>query len=150
MQRRALCTCFRDGSYNELLNVAELPALLDRRVRLCETFYTKMNMSEHKLHHLLPIPRVYRYPLRQPRRLPQLKARTQRYGKGFFPWAVRVFDCTGFGIRITKDGTQQSQLMLLYCWKQDRYTSRCLRTQVKSIEAVRNLVFLDSPPISTV
>ena len=34
-------------------------------------------------------------------------------------------DCTGFEFRITKDGTQQWQLMLLYCWKQDRYTSRC-------------------------
>ena len=34
-------------------------------------------------------------------------------------------DCTGSEFRITKDGTQQSQLMLLYCWKQDRYTSRC-------------------------
>ena len=30
-------------------------------------------------------------------------------------------DCTGFELRITQDGTQQSQLMLLYCWKQDRY-----------------------------
>ena len=43
--------------------------------------------------------------------------------------------CTGFELRITKDGTQQSQLMLLYCWKQDRYTSRCWRIQVKSPEA---------------
>ena len=34
-------------------------------------------------------------------------------------------DCTGFELRSTKNGTQQSQLMLLYCWKQDRYTSRC-------------------------
>ena len=44
--------------------------------------------------------------------------------------------CTGFEFRITKDGTQQSQLMLLYCWKQDRYTSRRWRTQAKSPEAV--------------
>ena len=34
-------------------------------------------------------------------------------------------DCTGFEFRITKDGTQQLQLMLIYCRKQDRYTSRC-------------------------
>ena len=44
-------------------------------------------------------------------------------------------DCTGFEFRITKDGSQQSQLMLLYCRKQDRYTNRCWRTQVKSLEA---------------
>ena len=50
VQRRALHTCFGDGSYNELLNAAGLPTLLHRRVMLCETFYTKMNMSEHKLH----------------------------------------------------------------------------------------------------
>ena len=62
--------------------------------------------------------------------------------------------CTGFGFRFTKDGTQQSQLMLLYCWKQDRYTSRCLWTRVKSLEAirstVRSLAFLDAPTISRV
>ena len=34
-------------------------------------------------------------------------------------------DCTGFEFGITEDGTQQSQFMLHYCWKQDRYTSRC-------------------------
>ena len=44
VQKRAL-RCFGDGSDNELLNAAGLPTLLDRRVRLCETFYTKMNMS---------------------------------------------------------------------------------------------------------
>ena len=92
VQRRALRTCFGDGSYNELLNAAGLPTLLDRRVRLGESFYNKMNMSGHKLHHLLPIPRVYQYPLRQPRRLPQLKTRTRRYGNSFVPWAVRIVD----------------------------------------------------------
>ena len=92
VQRRPLRTCFGDGSYNELLNAAGLPTLLDRRVRLCETFYTKMNTSGHKLHHLLPTPRVCQYPLRQPRRLPQLNARTRRYGNSFVPWTVRVFD----------------------------------------------------------
>ena len=34
-------------------------------------------------------------------------------------------DCTGFEFRITKDGTQRFQFMLLYCWKQDSHTSRC-------------------------
>ena len=92
VQRRALRTCFGDGSYNELLNAAGLPTLLDRRMRLCESFYNKMNLSGHKLHHLLPIPRVYRYPLRQLRRLPQCTALTRRYGDSFVPWAVRVFD----------------------------------------------------------
>ena len=70
--RRALRTYFGDSSYNEFLNAAGLPTLLDRRGKLCKTFYTKINMSEHKLHHLRRIPKVYRYPLRQPR-LPQLK-----------------------------------------------------------------------------
>ena len=31
-------------------------------------------------------------------------------------------DCTGFEFRITKDDTQRSQMMLLYCRKQDIYT----------------------------
>ena len=92
IQRRALRIIYGEEEYNHHLQIARLQPLSERRLDLCRSFYSKMKQRDNRLHHLIPAPGVLRYGLRQPRRLPELPARTKRYKNSFVPWAVRVFD----------------------------------------------------------
>ena len=49
IQNRCMKTIFLGCSYDDILEMTNLPTLHDRRTTLCRTYFNKMNRSNHKL-----------------------------------------------------------------------------------------------------
>ena len=81
-------TIFPGGSYDDILEVTNLPTLLDRRTSLCRTYFNKMSRSNQKLKALLPGRRTVPYALRASNGLPVPSAKTNRYKNAFIPWGL--------------------------------------------------------------
>ena len=54
IQKRCMTTIFPDCSYDDILDMTNLPQLHDMRTMLCRAYFNKMNRSNHKLDALLP------------------------------------------------------------------------------------------------
>ena len=81
IQKRCMKTIFPGCSYDDILEVTNLPTLHDSRTTLCRTYFNKMNRSNHKLNALLPGRRTVPYALRASNGLPVPSAKTNRYKK---------------------------------------------------------------------
>ena len=92
IQQRALRTIFGPGDYSQLLQRADLDRHRARRDNLCKEFYIKMKSTDHKLHDLLPSPRVITHNVRNARTYPMIRARTNRYKNSTIPWCINKFD----------------------------------------------------------
>ena len=91
IQKRALKSIFPGLSYVTILDMVKLPKLLDRREELCRKYFTNMQMSSHKLNHLLPDIRNVPYSLRSANKYPLAHARTSRFNNSLIPWCLRKY-----------------------------------------------------------
>ena len=88
IQKRCMKTIFPGYSYDDILEMTNLPTLHDRRTTLCGTYFNKMNRSNHKLNALLAGRRTVPYALRASNGLPVPSAKTNRYKNSFIPWGL--------------------------------------------------------------
>ncbi len=99
VQKQALDAIYpeSDDMYN-VLQVAGLTTVEDRRYELCKPYINKMLNPDHKLHHLLPDERDFHHALRTHHRSCRREisnARTSRYKNSFIPWSFsHAFDFT--------------------------------------------------------
>ena len=54
IQKLCMTTIFPGCSYDDILEMTNLPTLHDMRTTLCRTYFNKMNRRNHKLNALLP------------------------------------------------------------------------------------------------
>ena len=54
IQKRCLRSIFPGYSYDEARSISKLPTLFERRTKLCQSSFRKMQNADHKLHKLLP------------------------------------------------------------------------------------------------
>ena len=50
IQKRCLRTIFPGYSYDEARSISNLPTLFERRTKLCQSYFRKMQNADHKLH----------------------------------------------------------------------------------------------------
>ena len=58
IQKRCLRTVFHGFTYEDILEMVNLPTLLDRRNEICKAYFGRMRRGEHKLDKLLPDTRM--------------------------------------------------------------------------------------------
>ena len=88
IQKRCLRTIFPGYSYDEARSISNLPTLFERRTKLCQSYFRKMQNADHKLHKLLPKQRSIPYGLRTYNTLPVPLARTDRFRRSLIPWGL--------------------------------------------------------------
>ena len=94
IKKRCMKTIFPGCSYDDILEMTNLPTLHDMRTALCRTYFNTMNRSTHKLNALLPGRRTVPYALRASNGLPVPSAKTNRYKNSFIPWGLSTcHDC---------------------------------------------------------
>ena len=70
-------------SYDDILEMTNLPTPHDRRTMLCRAYFNKMNRTNHKLNALLPGRRTVPYALRASNGLPVPSVKPNRYKNSF-------------------------------------------------------------------
>ena len=88
IQKRCLRITFPGYSYDEARSISNLPTLFERRPKLCQSYFRKMQNSDHKLHKLLPKQRSIPYGLRTYNTLSVPLARTDRFRRSLIPWGL--------------------------------------------------------------
>ena len=76
IQKRALKIVFPHLSYTEALDKAKLKTLQERRENQCRSLYQSILRGDNKLTNLLPSPITHKFSLRNPRKYPLFKCRT--------------------------------------------------------------------------
>ena len=92
IQKRALKIVFPHLSYTEALDKAKLKTLQERRENQCRSLYQSILRGDNKLTNLLPSPITHKYSLRNPRKYPLFKCRTERFKNSFIPYCVAKWD----------------------------------------------------------
>ena len=94
IQRRATKTILSDQiSYDLRLERLKLITLAERREELCRKLFQSITQNKNdKLNGLLPQPKEHTYYLRNPRKFPMFKAKTDRFAKSFICQSVKLFD----------------------------------------------------------
>lgn len=93
IQQRALKIAFPQLSYAASLDCTNLSRLHQRRVDQCQSLYKNVHrQSDNKLRDLLPETIAHNYNLRNPRSLPLVKCRTERFRNSFVPKCVSTWD----------------------------------------------------------
>ena len=95
IQKRALKIVFPHHSYAEALDKAKLKTLQERREIQCLSLYQSILKDDNKLNNLLPSPITHKYSLRNPRKYPLFKCRTERFRNSFIPYCVAKWDSLG-------------------------------------------------------
>jgi len=78
IQQRAMNIIFPDANYELALQIAEIQTLEERRVQLCTKLFEEIKDPGHKLHHLLPKPKLLSSQLRDQKEYPLPKCNTKR------------------------------------------------------------------------
>ena len=91
IQKRAFNIIAPELSYEESLSKLEQSTLEDRRLKLCESFFSKIQNPKDKINDILPEQREHKYSFRQNRKFENIKCRTSRYKNSFLPFAVENF-----------------------------------------------------------
>ena len=88
IQKRCLRTIFPGYSYDEARSISNLPTLFEKRTKLCQSYFRKMQNADHKLHKLLTKQRSIPYGLKTYDTLPVPLARTDRFRRSLIPWGL--------------------------------------------------------------
>ena len=88
IQKRCLRTRLPGYSYDEARSISNLPTLFERRTKLCQSYFRKMQNADHKLHKLLPKQRSIPYGLRTYNTLPVPLAKTDRFRRSLIEWGL--------------------------------------------------------------
>ena len=92
IQKKALKIVFPHLSYTEGLDKADLKTLHERRENQCFSLYQTVLRGDNKLTSLLPSPITHKYSLRDPRKYPLFKCRTERFKNSFIPYYLAKWD----------------------------------------------------------
>jgi hypothetical protein len=79
-------------SYTASLDQSRLSTLHERREKQCLPLYKSVLNHDNKLHDLLPVPVNHKNHLRNPRKYPLFKCRTERFKNSFIPYCVKKWD----------------------------------------------------------
>lgn len=89
IQKRALKIISPSLTYKDAMDMHQLPRLQDRRDNLCrKMFNTIMMNSDNRLHGLLPAPKESKYNLRETKRFPLPRTKTNRFKNSFINWGL--------------------------------------------------------------
>ena len=86
IQKRAMRIIFYRMRHNDAIATARIPTLADRREALCRSLFATMQQTNHKLHHLLPPPRICIYSLRNTHAYGVPRCKTNRVMNSFVPY----------------------------------------------------------------
>ena len=93
IQKRALRIAYPQLSYAISLARISLPTLHQRRVNQCHSIYKNiLHQTDNKLKGLLPDVTSHKYCLRNPRKYPLFKCRTERFKNSFLPKCISKWD----------------------------------------------------------
>lgn len=92
VQKRALKIVYPHLSYSASLDQSRLTTLQERRENQCLSLYKSVLNHDNKLHELLPDPVNNKDHLRDPRKYPLFKCRTERFKNSFIPYCVNKWD----------------------------------------------------------
>lgn len=92
VQKRALKIVYPHLSYTASLGQSRLITLQERRENQCLSLYKSVLNHDNKLHELLPDPVNNKDHLRNPRKYPLFKCRTERFKNSFIPYCVNKWD----------------------------------------------------------
>ena len=79
IQKRCLKTIFPGFTYEDILQMVNIPTLHDRRSAICKAYFGRMRRGNHKQIQLLPDTRMVPYALRSFTELSVPMANTNRY-----------------------------------------------------------------------
>ena len=85
IQKRCLKIIFPGFTYEDILQMVNIPTLHDRRNAICKAYFGRMRRGDHKLNKLLPDTRMVSYALRSFNELPVPMAKTNRYKNSLIP-----------------------------------------------------------------
>ena len=88
IQKRCLKTIFPGFTYEDILQMVNIPTLHDRRNAICQACFGRMRRGDHKLNKLLPDTRMVSYALRSFNELDVPVANTNRYKNSLIPWCL--------------------------------------------------------------
>ena len=88
IQKRCLKNIFPGFTYDDILQMVNIPTLHDRRNEICKACFGRMRRGDHKLNKLLPDTRMVSYALRSFNELPVPMANTDRYINSLIPWCL--------------------------------------------------------------
>ena len=91
IQERACRIILPKVSYDSAREQLNLPLLSERRIDICKKLFVAMQKPDHRLHHLLPAPRSVGYGLRNAKKYPLPKCKTNRYKNSFVPYCLYNF-----------------------------------------------------------
>ena len=91
IQERACRIILPNFSYEDARDLLNLPLLFERRIDICKKLFVAMQKPDHRLHHLLPAPRSVDYKLRNAKKYPLPKCKTNRYKNSFVPYCLYNF-----------------------------------------------------------
>ena len=77
--------------YDATCNKHHLDKTSDRRENLSMRFFSAIKSVSHKLHNLLPKPKITRYSLRNSSKLPLPKTKTNRFKNSLIPYGLYNF-----------------------------------------------------------
>jgi hypothetical protein len=92
VQKRAIKIIFPHLSYTASLEHSRLSTLHERRENQCLSLYKSVLNHDNKLHELLRDPVYHKNHLRNPRKNPLFKCRTERFKNSFIPYCVKKWD----------------------------------------------------------
>ena len=78
IQKRCLKSIFPGFTYEDILQMVNIPTLHDRRNAICKAYFDRMRRGDHKLNKLQPDTRMVSYALRSFNELPVPMANTNR------------------------------------------------------------------------
>ena len=91
IQERACRIILPKVSYDSAREQLNLPLLSERRIDICKKLFVAMQNPDHRLHHLLPAPRSVGYGLRNAKKYPLPKCKTNRYKNSFVLYCLYNF-----------------------------------------------------------
>ena len=88
IQKRCLKTIFPGFTYDDILQMVNIPTLHDRRSAICKAYFGRMRRGDHKVNKLLPDTRMVSYALRSFNEPPAPMAKKNRYKNSLIPWCL--------------------------------------------------------------
>ena len=86
--KRCLKTICPGFTYENTMQMVNIPTLHDRRNEMCKTYFGTLRRGDHKLNKLLPDSRMVPYAIRSLNELPVSMANTNHYKNSLIPWSL--------------------------------------------------------------
>ncbi len=91
IQKRAFRIIAPDMTYKDSLRTLNQLTLEERRRKLCEDFFSRIQNPKDKIHDILPEHNLSKYSLRNRYKYKKPRCRTSRYKNSFLPFVLENF-----------------------------------------------------------